>query len=261
MKLLKPLKRFNVSQRFGINGTPLYNKQGLLGHPAMDAVDYHESPIYASHDGWVSAVGNKNNIDLMKYRAVYTIIESDGVTYELSYGHCLDIYVEEGQEVKAGEVIATQGNTGNCYTNGVLVTREMKQAGSGAGSHLHYQLRLVKKVDKIEKGKKYLTNSKGKVKKDGYYEIVDYANGYAGCVDPEPFLVGEPKEKTLLTQTLRYGSRGDQVKMLQQLLGLPVQDGIFGFKTEIAVKLFQKSKGLTQDGICGAKTRQALINS
>ena len=53
--------------------------------------------------------------------------------------------------------------------------------------------------------------------------------------------------------TLKLGSRGIDVVTLQKKLNLH-QDGIFGPLTEEAVKEFQKSNGLTVDGIVGAKT-------
>jgi peptidoglycan hydrolase-like protein with peptidoglycan-binding domain len=63
--------------------------------------------------------------------------------------------------------------------------------------------------------------------------------------------------------TLKRGSRGDDVKMLQGLLqqrGYSVGpiDGIFGSKTEAALKAFQRDNGLTADGILGAKTAPKL---
>ena len=62
--------------------------------------------------------------------------------------------------------------------------------------------------------------------------------------------------------TLRRGSKGQYVKKLQSLLndrgaGLDV-DGSFGENTENAVKFFQKSNGLTIDGVVGPKTWTAL---
>lgn len=63
--------------------------------------------------------------------------------------------------------------------------------------------------------------------------------------------------------TLKNGSRGNDVKTLQTALnkvgnyGL-VADGIFGTKTETAVRDFQKKKGLSVDGIVGTKTWSAL---
>lgn len=43
--------------------------------------------------------------------------------------------------------------------------------------------------------------------------------------------------------TIKQGSKGPEVKTLQQKLNLAV-DGIFGLVTDEAVRNFQKSKGL-----------------
>ena len=61
----------------------------------------------------------------------------------------------------------------------------------------------------------------------------------------------------VFTQTLRYGSRGLEVKKLQEVLGL-TQDGIFGLKTKMAVIKYQKEHQLSADGIVGPITRQSL---
>lgn len=53
--------------------------------------------------------------------------------------------------------------------------------------------------------------------------------------------------------TLKRGSKGEDVKKLQKLLGITA-DGDFGPKTEAAVKEFQKKNGLVADGIVGPKT-------
>lgn len=57
----------------------------------------------------------------------------------------------------------------------------------------------------------------------------------------------------------KYGSNGTEVKELQKKLKelgyyAGSTDGIFGTETQSAVKKFQKSVGLTADGIAGAKT-------
>ena len=62
---------------------------------------------------------------------------------------------------------------------------------------------------------------------------------------------------------LKEGSRGDEVKELQQQLNAlgyscGSADGIFGSKTEQAVKAFQKDHGLVADGMVGDKTKAAL---
>ena len=61
----------------------------------------------------------------------------------------------------------------------------------------------------------------------------------------------------------KYGSRGDEVKQIQQKLKnwgyyYGSVDGIYGSKTLEAVKYFQRKNGLTIDGIAGEKTLAAL---
>ena len=65
--------------------------------------------------------------------------------------------------------------------------------------------------------------------------------------------------------TVRRGSRGSDVKTLQQKLismgydlGAAGADGIFGPKTEAAVRQFQKDQGLAVDGIAGPNTWGAI---
>ena len=68
---------------------------------------------------------------------------------------------------------------------------------------------------------------------------------------------------------LKKGSKGEQVKALQRMLyamgynlgsSNPI-DGDFGSKTDAAVRAYQKSKGLTVDGIVGAKTWGSLLGT
>lgn len=59
--------------------------------------------------------------------------------------------------------------------------------------------------------------------------------------------------------TVSYGSRGDAVRKLQELLNAlgydcGSVDGIFGSKTKAAVLAFQKANGLGVDGIVGPLT-------
>lgn len=56
---------------------------------------------------------------------------------------------------------------------------------------------------------------------------------------------------------LKKGMRGDEVKVLQQKLNVDA-DGIFGDKTDKAVREFQKANGLTADGIVGPHTWEYL---
>lgn len=64
------------------------------------------------------------------------------------------------------------------------------------------------------------------------------------------------------TKKLRWGVRGDAVSQLQRALndkGASLEvDGVFGKRTNAAVKDFQDGAGLVVDGVVGPKTRGAL---
>lgn len=60
--------------------------------------------------------------------------------------------------------------------------------------------------------------------------------------------------------TIKIGSKGDDVKKLQTLLSV-TSDGIFGKQTESAVKTFQQNHNLTVDGIVGNATWSALLGA
>lgn len=66
------------------------------------------------------------------------------------------------------------------------------------------------------------------------------------------------------SSTLYNGSRGEEVRELQQaLIDLGflkgTADGVFGNKTEIAVRNFQKKNKLSVDGLAGKKTLQLIL--
>ena len=60
-----------------------------------------------------------------------------------------------------------------------------------------------------------------------------------------------------IQRTLKMGDDGPDVALVQKKLGLAA-DGDFGPATKAAVVAFQQKNGLGNDGIVGAKTRQAL---
>jgi putative chitinase len=61
-----------------------------------------------------------------------------------------------------------------------------------------------------------------------------------------------------VSQTLRRGSRGDGVKIIQKKLGVSA-DGIFGVNTETVLKKWQKDHKLIVDGIAGPQTLDLLL--
>ena len=81
--------------------------------------------------------------------------------------------------------------------------------------------------------------------------------------------VSQPAQSTSSTNDLpilRKGSKGEPVRALQALLILRGQklatygaDGDFDSETEIALRAYQKLKGLTVDGICGSDDWKTLI--
>jgi N-acetyl-anhydromuramyl-L-alanine amidase AmpD len=72
---------------------------------------------------------------------------------------------------------------------------------------------------------------------------------------PPPVLI--PPADVTGRPTLRRGSRGDPVELLQAKLGVEA-DGIFGPNTEAVLRQFQRDHGLVPDGIAGPKTWAAL---
>jgi rare lipoprotein A (peptidoglycan hydrolase) len=79
-------------------------------------------------------------------------------------------------------------------------------------------------------------------------------------------LAASASAATLGERTLKKGDHGDDVVTLQRVLGMKGYavggaDGIFGRMTKLAVKHFQKRKGLAADGRVGPLTTHALAYS
>lgn len=98
---------------------------------------------------------------------------------------------------------------------------------------------------------------------DGRYIRGYICPDYASAADPEP---ATPTAKTAWVQmpVLRKGATGGYVKTLQILLnkyakaGL-AEDGVFGSKTLVAVKAYQKSRKLSADGVVGGLTWAQIL--
>jgi len=104
---IQPISKKNLT-RFG-------SSFGMRYHPILQVVRPHEgidlsarkgTPIYATADGKVLQAG---------YRAGgfgKKVLLDHGFGYRTLYGHCNEVLVNPGQEVKRGEVIARVGSTG-----------------------------------------------------------------------------------------------------------------------------------------------------
>jgi peptidoglycan LD-endopeptidase CwlK len=93
-------------------------------------------------------------------------------------------------------------------------------------------------------------------------EIWNDVNRNYPNVGPNAPLPPVPTPTPPTGNNLRLGARGESVAQLQRdlsRLGYPLTaDGVFGPRTDAAVKRFQREHGLTADGIVGPKTRAAL---
>ena len=109
-----------VKNVFGTNWLPYVTSYyGYRVHPISGEKNYHTgvdigmpqgTEILAGHDGTVTLAGNAGGYGLC--------VAIEGEAYEghsltTKYGHCSQILVSVGQEVKAGDVIAKVGSTGN----------------------------------------------------------------------------------------------------------------------------------------------------
>ena len=109
-----------VKNVFGTNWLPYVTSYyGYRVHPISGEKNYHTgvdigmpqgTEILAGHDGTVTLAGNAGAYGLC--------VAIEGEAYEghsltTKYGHCSQILVSAGQEVKAGDVIAKVGSTGN----------------------------------------------------------------------------------------------------------------------------------------------------
>lgn len=97
-----------------------YVSQGFWwGHRALDIAGSIGLPIYAADSGCVSAAGWSN----VGYG--YMILIDHGNGFQTLYAHTSQYYVEPGQCVSRGQVIAAMGSTGN-----------------STGPHLHFEIRI-----------------------------------------------------------------------------------------------------------------------
>jgi len=111
--------------------------------------------------------------------------------------------------------------------------------------------KLINGVEKLEKFMSNILNLKG-VKLFAIIVLAAAILATFGMV-----AVQSASADCAIVNTLRVGSRGDQVKCLQDGLGGLVSDGAFGPKTKAAVVAWQASKGLVADGVFGPKSNAA----
>lgn len=182
----------SITQYFGENPT-LYARFDLKGHNGIDLVAPHGTRMDAVEDGEIVDVNDNpagfgKNVKLLAGKNLWV------------YGHCDTIIVKVGDTVKAGDQIATMGNTGFVVSN---------SNGNGfwkfnphAGTHLHLGLRKAKRDPK---GFAYPGSTT-------MITVLDYGNGYKGSIDCLPYFKAENDPKIANLQA--------QVTLLQKVVEL-----------------------------------------
>ena len=132
-----------------------------------------------------------------------------------------------------------------CILNYYELLNSSLYKGVKAGVHYSTQMQQIKACG-------YMTSStevNSVLKVIERYNLTQYDQEVCSSVDPAA---------PVFAPTLRRGDQNEYVKAWQTFLnlhGIPCQpDGIFGSKTEKAVKQWQTEHGLVADGIIGPKT-------
>ena len=115
--IARPMKdKHRLSSFYGTRKDPFNGKPAF--HAGLDFVGPMGAGIYSTNGGKVTFAG---------WRAAYgRMVEVDhGLGFATRYAHLRSMAVKEGQLVKAGELLGTQGSSGR-----------------STGSHLHYEVRL-----------------------------------------------------------------------------------------------------------------------
>ena len=102
-----------ISSRYGVS-----SRIRVSTHTGLDIATATGTPIKVVADGTVTLAQYTGS-----YGYLVKIDHGNGI--ETWYGHTSKMYVKEGQEVKAGDVIALVGSTGN-----------------STGPHLHFEIRI-----------------------------------------------------------------------------------------------------------------------
>ncbi len=146
--------RLNFTQKFGMNALD-YSQFGLKGHNGIDIAGVKGTPISAPCRMWISFTNENDTGYGINILAETETIKINGEYYklELVFGHFESIVVKAGHWVNEGDLIGYMDST-----------------GFSTGNHLHFGIRPIWSID------------------GNTWKQMFYGNGYAGYIDPEPFL-------------------------------------------------------------------------
>jgi murein DD-endopeptidase MepM/ murein hydrolase activator NlpD len=266
----KPGKAWKVTSPFGWRVHPI--KKTKKHHNGVD-IWQGKNPTYleAWADGKVIAVYKSDNPNSSGHRVdVQSTVMGKKVTW--TYFHMVpgSIKVKKGERVTAGQVIGKMGESG--FATGKHLhweiwaghVKSQPMAGFHNGKGYYDPMKFCKAVIEFEKNvveADQETPENAPVTLAPSHSVADIPTipvPTNPVVVPAPVVAASVKlAKPALKGALKNGSKGEQVKYLQQQLGLTI-DGTFDGKTHAAVVAFQKKKKLTADGIVGPMTWKAI---
>jgi hypothetical protein len=266
----KPGKAWKVTSPFGYRVHPI--KKTKKHHNGVD-IWQGKNPTYleAWADGKVIAVYKNDSPNSSGHRVdVQSTVMGKKVTW--TYFHMVpgSIKVKKGERVTAGQVIGKMGESG--FATGKHLhweiwaghVKSQPMAGFHNGKGYYDPMKFCKAVIEFEKTvveSALETPENAPATLAPSHSVADIPTipvPTNPVVVPTPVVATPAKlAKPALKGVLKNSSKGEQVKYLQQQLGLPI-DGTFDGKTHAAVVAFQKKKKLAADGIVGPITWKAI---
>jgi cell wall-associated NlpC family hydrolase len=247
-------KQYKVTSDFGWRTHPI--EKTKKHHNGVDLWGAAE-PLYIEswYDGVVVEAGtSKQKLASGAVGGVgwYVDVRSkiNGKFYVARYAHMVpnSLKVKKGQKVEAGTVLGKMGTS-----------------GASTGKHLHFEI-VEGKVHRWDlKGKGFvdpLKFIKNTIEREKLISDAPKATAEDAPVAPAPVhgnVPAAPKKESVLSNSLKIGSTGEDVKYLQKALKLKA-DGDFGPITQGAVKKFQKENKLAETGVVDIKTWEMLLS-
>jgi hypothetical protein len=265
----KPHKSWKVTSPFGYRMHPI--KKTKKHHNGVDIWQGGDiTYLEAWADGKVIAV-KPNDSPTSGGHSVIVQSTVMGKKVTWTYFHMVkgSIKVKVGQKITAGTIIGKMGATG--FATGKHLHWEIwaghikaqPMAGFHNGKGYYDPMTFCKAVMAFEAAHAEAdkeTPEDAPVTLAPSHSVADIPTVAVPTAAPVVKAVA-PKAaklvKTSLEEYLKKGSKGEDVKYLQQQLGLPI-DGVFGQTTHNAVVVLQKKHKLTADGIVGPKTWKAI---
>lgn len=209
MKILFPVRKGNITQKFGENVAFYQQRFGVNGHQGTDIVSFHGDSLYCPEDGVIVRAYDSNSGSITAGFGLWVLGNPDenGICLVHILWHTMsNLKCQYNQEVKKGEVLAYEGDSGAVYVNMLPVADVDKGKGSFPGTHLHWGNIKVKKVN-VPSLQSLTDLNRIAFEHNGFfYDVLNQDNGFHGCTDP---MLSEiiQYDEWLLEQTKKVGEQ------------------------------------------------------